>query len=134
MSDDKRERVEKLRPEAFEHFAGRAGDGPLVMLNLLAFEPDGGQDRYREYGEATAPLLAGVGGRLLTAYRPDPALIGDFEWDLVALVEYPTRQAFLDMISSPEYQAITHLRTEALRASALVPMDTADEPLAEGLS
>lgn len=135
MSDDaKRDVVERLRPDGFEAFGERAAEGPVVMLNLLKFEPDGGRERYREYGEATAPLLERVGGRLLTAYRPDPALIGDdFEWDLVALVEYPTRQAFLDMISSPEYQEITHIRTEALRAAALVPFDPADEPLAEGL-
>jgi uncharacterized protein (DUF1330 family) len=123
--------VERLRPENFEGFAERASEGPIVMLNLLAFEPDGGVERYREYAQATAPFLAKVGGRLLGAHRPAPALIGDdFGWDLVALVEYPSRQAFLDMISSPEYQAITHMRTEALRTAALVPMDAADEAIA----
>jgi len=123
--------VERLRPENFKGFAERASQGPIVMLNLLAFAPEGGAERYREYAEATAPFLAAVGGRLLSAHRPAPALIGDdFDWDLVALVEYPSRQAFLDMIASSGYQAITHMRTEALRAAALVPMDPAGEQLA----
>ena len=50
-------------------------------------------------------------------------LLGDASWDLVLLVEYPTRQAFLDMIGSPEYLAIAHLRTEALSKGELHPLD-----------
>lgn len=127
MSDDaKRDQVERLRPEGFADFGERADEGPIVMLNLLAFEPDGGADRYGEYVVATAPMLERVGGRLLTAYKPAPTLIGDDDWDLVALVEYPTRGAFLEMIGSEEYQAITHMRTESLRRAALVPLDPAD--------
>ena len=56
-----------------------------------------------------------------------PALLGEDSWDLVVLVEYPTRQAFLDMIGSPDYQAIAHLRTEALTKGELHPMDAAPE-------
>lgn len=115
--------VERIHPEAFAAFAGRAAEGPVVMLNLLAFKPDGGEERYGAYGEAVMPLLTGIGGRPLASYRPGPTMIGDGNWDLAILVEYPTRQAFLDMISSPEYQAISHLRTEALTRAALVPMD-----------
>lgn len=127
MNDDaKRDEVERLRPEGFEDLASRAGEGPVVMLNLLAFEPDGGAERYAEYAQATAPLLERVGGRLISAHAAASTLIGDDDWDVVAVVEYPTRGAFLEMIGSPEYQAITHLRTEALRKAALVPMDPAD--------
>jgi hypothetical protein len=39
----------------------------------------------------------------------------------------PSRQAFLDMIGSPEYQEIGHLRTEALEQGELHPMDAAGE-------
>jgi uncharacterized protein (DUF1330 family) len=56
---------------------------------------------------------------------PAPALLGEDSWDLVVLVEYPTGQAFLDMIGSAEYQAIGHLRTEALLEGELHPMDPA---------
>jgi uncharacterized protein (DUF1330 family) len=116
--------AEPLNKEGFAAFAERAADGkPLVMLNLLAFKPEGGRERYAEYGEAVAPLLEKAGGRIVFLGDPAQALLGEGSWDLVVLVEYPTRQAFLDMIGSAEYQAIGHLRTEALSKGELHPMD-----------
>lgn len=119
-------RAEPLNQEGFAAFAARAGeDGPVVMLNLLAFKPDGGRERYEEYGQAVAPSLEKVGGRIVFMGAPGLPLLGEDPWDLVVLVEYPSRQAFLDMIASAEYQAIGHLRTEALVRSELHPMDPA---------
>jgi len=118
---------EQPNEEGLAAFAQRAGqrDGAaVVMLNLLALEPDGGRERYEQYGVAVAPLLERVGGRILYAGEASPALLGTARWDLVALVEYPTRQAFLEMVSSPEYRAIAHLRSEALSAGELHPLDT----------
>ncbi len=123
---------ERPNEEGFAAFAQRAqqdGDGPVTMLNLLAFAPDGGQERYAEYGAAVAPLLERAGGRVVYAGQAVPPLLGDDRWDLVALVEYPTRQAFLDMVSSPEYLAIAHLRSEALAKGELHPLDTLAAPL-----
>jgi uncharacterized protein (DUF1330 family) len=118
--------METPNKEGFLAFAGRAGeDAPVAMLNLLAFEPDGGRERYEEYGEAVAPLLDRVGGRIVFLGAAGTALLGTASWDLVALVEYPSRQAFLDMTGSPEYQRIAHLRTEALARSELHPLDPA---------
>ena len=54
---------ERLNQEGFAAFAARpARSSPVVMLNLLRFKPDGGQERYAEYGAAVAPL-AGEGRR-----------------------------------------------------------------------
>jgi uncharacterized protein (DUF1330 family) len=117
---------EQLNQEGFDAFRQRAEEGrPVVMLNLLRFRPDGGQERYAEYATAVAPLLEGVGGRIVFAGETAAPLLGEERWDLVALVEYPTRQAFLEMVSSPEYDAIGHLRTEALKRGELHPMDPA---------
>ncbi len=117
---------ERLNEEGFAAFAERAGeDAPVVMLNLLAFHPEGGRERYEEYGAAVAPLLEKAGGRIVFFGEPASVLLGEDSWDLVVLVEYPTRQALLDMISSAEYQAIGHLRTEALTRGELHPMDPA---------
>jgi uncharacterized protein (DUF1330 family) len=95
------------------------------MLNLLAFRSEGGRERYEEYGAAVAPLLEKAGGRIVWFGAPAAPLLGDGSWDLVVLVEYPTRQAFLDMVGSEEYRAIEHLRGEALVKGELHPMDTA---------
>jgi uncharacterized protein (DUF1330 family) len=109
--------------KGFADLMRRLGEGPVTMLNLLAFRPDGGRERYLEYGAAVAPLLEKAGGRLVFQGSAAPALLGEHSWDLVLLVEYPTRQAFLEMIQSPEYQAIAHLRTEALTKGELHPLD-----------
>jgi uncharacterized protein (DUF1330 family) len=117
--------MERPNREGFAMFAARADEeGTVTMLNLLAFMPDGGRERYEEYGEAVAPLLEKVGGRIVFIGQPATVLLGDASWDLVVLVEYPSRQAFLDMSGSPEYAEIAHLRTEALTASELHPMDS----------
>lgn len=117
-----------MNAEGFAAFSARSSDGkPVVMLNLLAFKPEGGQERYMEYAAAVAPLLQKAGGRIVWAGEPAPALLGEDSWDLVALVEYPTRQAFLEMTASPGYQEIAHLRSEALTKGELHPMDPAEE-------
>ena len=119
-------RPEPLNQEGFDSFRQRAEEGTaVVMLNLLRFQPEGGRERYADYGAAVAPLLEQVGGRIVFAGEPAPPLLGDDSWDLVALVEYPSRQAFLEMVSSPEYAAIGHLRTEALTRGELHPMEPA---------
>jgi uncharacterized protein (DUF1330 family) len=46
----------------------------------------------------------------------------------VLIVRYPSRQAFSAMVRDPAYQAVTHLRTEALTEAVLqatVPWPTA---------
>jgi uncharacterized protein (DUF1330 family) len=119
---------ERLNQEGFAAFAARAGeDAPVVMLNLLRFKPDGGQERYAEYGAAVTPLLEKAGARAVFLADSALPLLGDRRWDTVLLVEYPTRQAFLDMIASPEYRAIGHLRTEALEHGELHPMSAVDQ-------
>ena len=123
------EEAEQLKPEAFQEFLERSrseDDGPIVMLNLLALKPDGGFEKYGEYGVAVAPLLEKAGGRVVWSGTGTEALIGsDQGWDLVLLVGYPSRAAFLEMIGSPDYQAIAHLRSEAITASELRPLETA---------
>jgi uncharacterized protein (DUF1330 family) len=95
----------------------------VAMLNLLRFNPDGGRERYLEYAAAidgvakrygAAPLYVGFGGQALVADQGQ-------EWDAVAIVSYPSRQAFAEMIADPEYQAVAHLRTEALLDATLQP-------------
>jgi uncharacterized protein (DUF1330 family) len=118
---------ERLNEEGFVAYATRAGDGiPVVMLNLLRFLPEGGRERYEEYGAAVSPLLEKVGGKISFFGEAALPLLGCKPWDLVLLVEYPTRQAFLDLVGSEEYKEIAHLRTEALVEAELHPLDLGD--------
>ena len=121
---------ERLNDQGLAELRERITEGPVLMLNLLAFKSDGGVQRYDEYARAVAPLLEHAGARVVSSGLGSEALIGAEGWDAVALVEYPTRGAFLEMISSPEYLEIAHLRTEALARSELHPLDPAQAPIA----
>ena len=78
-------------------------DGPVVMLNLLRFRPDGGEQEYRRYGEAAMPFLREAGATIRYFGKGAATVIGPDVWDEVALVEYPTVQAFFEMTTNPEY-------------------------------
>jgi uncharacterized protein (DUF1330 family) len=123
--------IDPSRAQLERLIAGPADEGPILMLNLLRFRAQAepvpgaegltGRQAYERYAAAAAPHLAAVGGRLLNAAQCIEAVIGaDGEWDLVALVEYPSRGAFLAMVGDPEYQAATPWRTAALADSRLI--------------
>lgn len=113
-------------PEQLQGFFGAQGDGTMVMVNLLKFKEraeyaDGdrglsGAEAYAIYGAAVQKCIADVGGRSLVGGQVTGLLLGDVEelWDMVALVEYPSSQAMLRMVMSPEYQAITAHRDAGL--------------------
>ena len=94
-------------------------DGPVQMLNLLKLKPETGKASFRAYSEAIAPILANIGARSIFAGRYRGALMGDGDWDTVVIVQYPSAQAFIDMVTSEEYQAIYHHRDDALAAAEL---------------
>ncbi len=109
---------------------------PVVMLNLLRFSeqahyaedagepPCSGAEAYGRYGEAIAPLLEKCGGAPVWQGRQSHMVIGpgDKDWHLIVLVRYPSVGHFVDMVSSPEYQAIVHHRSAALDDSRLIAM------------
>jgi uncharacterized protein (DUF1330 family) len=111
------------------------GDGePVVMINLLRYreqadyggradiEPCSGSEAYRRYMKQAFAFVTGVGGSLVWQGAPKAVLIGPSQerWDLALLVRYPSKAAFLAMVSDPAYQAITVHRTAALEDSRLI--------------
>ncbi len=101
--------------------SAKAPDGePIVMLNALWFKKDGGAEKYQEYMIAAAPFGAKYGAKPGGAYIPEAALIGTFDADLIFFVEWPNFEAFAKLAGDPGYQAISHLRTEAIEDSWLI--------------
>jgi len=99
-------------------------EGPVVMLNLLRFRPDGGRESYQRYVEhLRAGVSARYGVEVLYLGNGGPPLVAEEgqDWDTVLLVRYPSRQAFVDMVRDPEYRAGEHFRSEALLESVLQP-------------
>ncbi len=80
--------------------------GPVVMVNLLKFKPNGGAEEYAKYGAGIQPILENIGAELVFSGQCKMALLGGATWDAVGLVRYPDKTALLKMAQSPEYQAI----------------------------
>ncbi|WP_239152793.1 DUF1330 domain-containing protein [Virgisporangium aurantiacum] len=98
-------------------------DSPVVMLNLLRFA-EGGRENYARYVRAFRETFAPrYGVEVVYAGDGDTALVAEDgqQGDAVLLVRYPSRQAFSRMVADPEYQQITHLRTQALSEAVLQP-------------
>jgi len=95
--------------------------GPVVMLNLLRFRPNGGRERYADYLEHFRLHGARHGAEVLYVGDGSTALVAEDgqAWDAVLLVRYPSRQHFSDMLRDPAYGEGTHLRTEALSEAVL---------------
>jgi len=109
--------------------------GEVVMGNLLKFKTraDGdaggsGRESYARYGELAVRKVTERGGKVLWMGVPDQVFIGDEaanDWDAVILVAYPSRQAFLDMVSDPEYRQGHGDREGGVERMALIAMTPA---------
>ena len=115
-----------------EILASLPDDTPIVMLNLLRFNDkarykDGeadysGREAYQKYSDVAFGKVRGVGGELVWKGKALAGVIApeDEKWDDVLLVRYPSINAFLAMIESPEYKGVVKHRTAALEDSRLV--------------
>jgi uncharacterized protein (DUF1330 family) len=103
-----------------KRFVEEDDGGPVVMLNLLRFAGEAGRASYAEYAARVQPFLDAVGASALYAGECSTTLVAadGHRWDAMLAVRYPSRKAFLAMVTNPEYQEITHLRTEGLEAAA----------------
>lgn len=114
-------------PEQAMAFFGNDDGGAICMVNLLKFkdkaeyadgsEPElSGREAYMRYGAAVQLCLASVGGSARFSGFVTGLLLGEVEelWDMVAIAEYPSRAAMMQMVQSPEYQAITKHRDAGL--------------------
>ena len=139
--------------EQFTEFAHGTREGEVVMINLLHFarpddaapppdagagadasdtESSSGAGAYREYSDQVVKMVESRGGKVIWTGRPENVLIGDSiadGWDLVALVSYPSRAAFVDMVTSPKYEEAHTHRERGLDRTVLL----ACEPMLNAL-
>ena len=130
--------------EAWEVFKGLPRDEPIQMLNLVKLKaradyPAGhadhgkalsGLDAYRAYGRTTAHIFARVGGRQVWVGKPRVMVTGPAAetWDLAFIAEYPTSQAFIDMVRDPEYRQLVQHRTAGVEDSRLLRLEPVADP------
>jgi uncharacterized protein (DUF1330 family) len=86
---------------------------PVVMVNLMRFREhslDGngsGWDAYLRYSALTVPMITARGGTLLWTGDARAVALGrqdGNQWDYLALVYYPSVAAFIDMMTSEDYE------------------------------
>ncbi len=103
-------------------------EGPVVMLNLLKFKKQAegsegsGASEYNKYSDAAVQMVEARGGKVLWMGRADQILIGDptEDWDSVALVQYPSRKDFIEMVSTPDYEKAHAHRESGLERTVLI--------------
>ncbi|WLR97367.1 DUF1330 domain-containing protein [Shinella sumterensis] len=117
-----------LIEDAFERFLNDDDGQPVVMLNLLRFQEDGGRERYAQYLAVATPIVARFGAEIVYVGNGLPALSAEpgQAWDAVALVRYPNRRAFADMAMDADYRdKAAPMREAALAEAVLQPLRTA---------
>jgi len=108
-------------------------EGPVSMLNLLKFKEraeyaDGrnsdlsGAEAYSLYGEKMAPFVISKGGRLVFGGRAEHLMLGEVDelWDTVAIMEYPSKEAFVEIVSAPEVGEFSVHRSAGLAGQLLI--------------
>ena len=125
--------------DVFAQFRADDRAGPIHMLNLVrlnerAAYPDGrsasGAEAYAAYGRESGPVFIRLGGKVVWQGGFELMLIGPSEerWDHCFIAEYPSVQAFVDMIRDPVYREAVKHRQAAVRDSRLIRL----KPLAAG--
>ncbi len=101
--------IEHLNIEAL---SALPDDAPVVMLNLMRFRErslDGngsGWDAYLRYSALAIKSIKAHGGTITWTGTAEAVALGQAEqnrWDYVALVRYPSRAAFIAMMTSTDY-------------------------------
>ena len=121
----------------FETFRANDRPGPIHMLNLVRLHEraqyeDGreasGKEAYAAYGRESAPVFQRLGGRIVWRGSMEQMVIGprDEVWDLCFIAEYPSPQAFVEMLKDPEYRKAMAHRQAAVADSRLVRMAPVD--------
>lgn len=111
-------------------------DEPVTMLNMLCYKETTetldngekvvctGREAYGRYVSHTVPLASAIPVHIVYAGHAVAHLVAsdDVPWDDILIVQYPTVQSFIDMISSDAYQRVVHIRDDALENSRLIAM------------
>ena len=117
-------------PEQVQELLKGPAGTPVVMLNLLRFKKraDGddagvsGQESYGRYAQEMRKVVEEYGGRFIWSGQIDSQVIGttDEEFDVIALVEYPSRETFVKVTQDPRVAKIGVHRANGLEGQWLI--------------
>ncbi len=116
--------------EQIEELMKGPADRAVVMINLLKFKESAdasegdtsGRESYGRYAEQMRKVVESNGGRFIWAGRIDSIVIGEEDpgFHVAALVEYPSRQKFLEIAGSDKVREIGEHRSAGLEMQWLL--------------
>jgi uncharacterized protein (DUF1330 family) len=109
--------------DQFKQLNANPSEAPVTMLNLLKFKKDGGRQNYLRYVKESGPFIESVGAKVTYLAKTAELLNGSETWDLVMLVTYPSRKAFIKMTNDPEYLKVHEYREAAVERAVLYATD-----------
>ena len=117
-------------------------DQPVAVLNLFQFnqtanyqpaDPEhgtdaaniSGEEAYQRYGEIAGKVIEDLGGRVTMSAVVDQILIGpeEADWHIAAIMFFPSRAAFMQMMADPDFQAASRHRKAALANHRMLHLD-----------
>ena len=120
-------------PEQIKEFLGHPkSNEPVFMVNLLKFKDkatykDGedisGREAYRRYSKAFGKMVRGQGVETIYGGAANVFMIGQGDWDAVAIVKYPSAAKMFEAVSSDEYRKIHKHRRAGLEGQLLISCD-----------
>jgi uncharacterized protein (DUF1330 family) len=96
---------------------------PVVMVSLLEFADKDAEQRHREvFGEPSRPMIEAAGGHRVWSARAGDVVSGLSRdgWSWLELVEYPSRAAVIELVTSSEYRALRAARNATLERAAVL--------------
>lgn len=106
---------------------------PVAVLNLFQFNDQAqylpedpefntdaanitGEEALAVYSVSAGKYLRDLGGRLVFSTQVDQVMIGseNIQWDRAAIMYFPTRKAFMEMLRDPTFKKISRHRKAAL--------------------
>ena len=134
--------ADEFEKDAMSALAAATWEGPIAMINFRkyreqAYYPEGnhpscsGREAYAKFFEVVTPVLEDTDGQIVFAshYQSDVIASGSGEWDEIIVIQYPSRESFLDAMlrvtKSGHEEAMLH-RFAGLEKFALIATRPAD--------
>lgn len=84
-----------------------------------------GLEAWARYSAVAEKYITDIGGKVVFSTPVAQVLIGskDAQWDVAAIMYFPTRKAFLGMLEDPNFQKASRHRKAALANHCMIHLD-----------
>ena len=95
-------------------------DAPVTMVELVRVDAEQARRFETAYAKDALAAAEAVGARLVWKATTDLVVVGVAadNWSQLALVEYPSRATYIDLVTSAEFRALAPARDEIVDARA----------------